>query len=182
MPGNARSIDSNQGLCLINSAELFHILVLWLSPPVTTWVFRSKRCGFTSSSFKIPFLLSVVSPSYVTGIQLMANANVAAIAIVTVAMATTRNLRKMVSVNSSKSTDDIVAISGPLLYVNNSPENCTDNIVDHSMDLIMNALLKPWLMLTVYKLVVKQAIVTKIGIRSNEPAVTAFPVVSVARE
>ena len=68
----------------------------------------------------------------------MANAKVAAIAIVTVAMAATWNLRKIIRVNISKTIDEIVAISGPLLYVNNSPENCTDKIADNSMHLIMN--------------------------------------------
>ena len=112
----------------------------------------------------------------------MANAKVTAITTAKVAMVATWNLRKIIRVNISKAIDEIVAISGPLLYVNNSPENCTDKIVDHSMALIMNALLKPWLMLMVCKWVVKQATVTKIGINSNDPAVTALPVVSVARE
>ena len=112
----------------------------------------------------------------------MANANVAAIITAKVAMVATRNLRKIIRVSISKTIDEIAAIAGPLLYVNNSPENCTDNIVDHSMALIMNAFVKPCPTLTVYKWVLKQATVTKIGISSNEPAVTGFPVVSVTRE
>ena len=156
------------------------MLVLWLSPPVATWVFRSTILSPISGGKSDGFPLCVTG--YVTGIELIANANVTAITIAKVAMAATRNLRKIIRVSISKNIDEIVAIPGPLLYVNNSPENCTDNVAHHVMDLIMNALLKPWLMLMVYKCVVKQATVTKIVISSNEPAVTAFPVVRVTRE
>ena len=107
---------------------------------------------------------------------------IADIIMVEVVIAVSRNRRKINRDAINKIIDDIVAIIGPLLNVNNCADNCTDNIIDHSKTVIMNFFFSPWFMAKVYRWADENPIVMRIGISSSEPAKTALPVVSVARE
>ncbi len=100
---------------------------------------------------------------------------IAAIATTTIAIATTRNFRKIIKHIISNNIEAAVAMPGPLLNVNNSAENSIDNIADHIIILSMKAFPNPRFILVGYRCADETATVIRMGINSNEPAATALP-------
>ena len=101
---------------------------------------------------------------------------------ITVVIAATRNWRKIIKDRIIKRIDDMVAINGPLLKVNNRAENCNNRVTHHITIIIAKLLPKPWLIRMVYKCPDEKATVTTVVRSRREPAITGFPVVSAARE